>query len=88
MHALGPVDDLYEPIVHAVHPAEFAVVTVPVWPAAQILQDVAATLPVVEVEYSAAQDVHAPLPEAALYEPAAQMVHPLGVDPVTSAVPP
>ena len=29
MHALGPVDDLYEPIAHIVHPAEFAVVTVP-----------------------------------------------------------
>jgi hypothetical protein len=36
-------------MAHAVHPAEFAVVTEPVYPAAQDVQEETATLPVVEV---------------------------------------
>ena len=103
MHAAAPTDEydpmaqvvhveaeaaLYEPAAHAVHPAVSGFVTVPELPAAQTLQDVAATLPVVVVEYPAEQDVQTVLPAGAIYEPAPQMVQPLGVDPVTSEVPP
>jgi hypothetical protein len=49
VHDAAPPSDLYVPTAHAVHPAEFAVVTEPVYPAAQDVQEETATLPVVEV---------------------------------------
>ena len=76
-----PAAALKVPAAHIVQPAEFAVVTVPLYPAAHTKQSVAASRSAAVdplVVYPAVQEVHVtPLPAAALNVPAAHILQPV-----------
>ena len=66
-----PATALYLPAAHIVQPAEFAVVTVPLYPAAHTLQALNEVAPAVVVLYPVVHEVQTPV-VAAAYLPTAQ----------------